>query len=236
VANVTCPGLSLYVDPALASGGSCEIVPESTDELEPHPQHTLVTFEGYPLADTYFPAQIAVYPVADYTVLMNTLRPDYPDYIPGLVTDLQALTSGGADPVFVESFDPPLPFLPTFGAAQVFFAQYAAIPFEDGGGIRFLTEYAHGYKTINNIELFYTYQALTEDGQYWISAILPINHATLPANTDDLPGGVTFDDFIANYEPYITGAVGDLNAAAPGSFTPSIDDLDSLVASIAITP
>ena len=68
-------------------------------------------------------------------------------------------------------------------------------PFVSGIGVRFLTEYAQYFVPVNNHDLFYTYQGLTNDGQYWISVILPINHPDLPANADNSsrrsnPGGI----------------------------------------------
>lgn len=228
VANATCNELSFYLDQAIGSGYTCEIVPESTDELEPWPQHTRVTIEGYPLSGTFFPARISVFPVSDY----SALRPE----VPGLVTELQTLTGGGPAPVFSESFSNSPPFLPVVNAAQAFFARYEVVPFSNGSGVRFLTEITQYAVPVNNADLFYTYQALTDDGQYWISVTLPVNLASLPSNADDAMSGQSFEDWAANYEPYITGAVDGLNAQEPGSFTPTIDDLDALVASIVIEP
>ena len=72
---------------------------------------------------------------------------------------------------------------------KMFHAQYQVFPFGSGGGIRYLTLYAQYYAPINNHDLFYTYQGLTNDGKYWVSAILPINNPILPDNGDNPPGG-----------------------------------------------
>jgi len=229
VTNVTCNELAFYLDPALASGYSCETVAESPEGIEVYPQSTKLTLQGYVLADNFFTAFISVFPVQSYSDLL-------PDNIPGRVAALQALISGGSAPVFTASFSSALPFLPTFNAAQVFFAEYQTLPFVSGGGIRFLTEYAQYYAPVNNYDLFYTYQGLTSDGLNWVSAILPINNPILPANPDPLPGGVSFEDFSNNYEPYITDMVNKLNTQAPASYIPSLDMLDALVASITIQP
>jgi hypothetical protein len=228
ISNATCDELSFYLDPAIGSGYTCETVPESTDEIEPWPQHTLVTLEDYPLLGTFFTAHIAVYPVADYTAL----RPE----VPLLMTDLQALTSGGPTPVYLGPLASPLPFLPVFNAGQVFPAQYQVLPFASGDGIRYLTQISMWSPPVNNTDLFYTFQGLTDDGQYWISATLPINLPYLPAAAEPLPGGVTFEEWADNFMPYITDMIDQLNAESPDSFTPSIDDLDALVSSITIGP
>lgn len=227
--NLTCNELSLYLDPALASGYDCQVVPESPYEMEMYPEHTELTLQGYPLADKFFDPHISIYSVAGYT----TLRPDF---IPNWVTELQAILASGSIPPYSSPFHSYLPFLPTFGAAEAFYAQAQVLPFVSGNGIRYLTEFAQYTVPVNNTDLFYTYQGLTSDGQYWISAILPINLAMLPASADPLPGGVSFEDFANNYDVYILGMVNQLNSQSPDSYTPTITALDVLVSSITITP
>lgn len=227
--NVTCNELSLYLDPALASGYACQVVPVSPYEMEMYPEHTELTLQGYPLAGKFFEPHISIYSVADYT----TLRPDF---IPNWVVELQAILTSGSIPPYTSPFHSYLPFLPTFGAAEAFYAQAQVLPFTNGNGIRFLTEFAQYTVPVNNTDLFYTYQGLTSDGLYWISAILPINHPMLPGSADPLPGGVSFEDFANNYDPYILDMVNQLNSQSPGSYTPTITALDVLVSSITITP
>jgi hypothetical protein len=228
-ANTTCNELSLYLDPALASGSTCETIPESSMEMEIHPQHTELTLQGYVLAGKFFTAHISIYPVPRYSELL-------PDVVPGRVTELQALIGGSPAPVFSTSFGSSLPFLPVFNAGQVFYSNYQVVPFVNGSGIRFLTEYAQYTAPVNNNDLFYTYQGLTGDGQHWISAILPINHPLLPADGQNPPGGQSWEDFSSTYETYITKMATQLNAQAPDSFTPTLSMLDALIASITIQP
>ncbi len=223
VTNVTCFELSLYLDPVLASGYDCQPVPESAMEFDVFPAHTEITLQGYPLAGKFFLPHISVYPVGRYTELL-------PDHIPARVTALQDLIGGAlAD-------DSSLPFLPVFNAAQVFHAQYQALSFVGGGGIRFLTEYAQYTAPVNNQDLFYTYQGLTDDGLYWISAILPVNHPMLPSDALNPPGGVSWEDFSNNYGPYISDMINQLNTQPASSFFPNLAALDALVSSITITP
>ena len=99
-----------------------------------------------------------------------------------------------------------------------------------------MTQYAQYFVTVNNTDLFYTYQGLTSDGKYWVSAILPINNPILAANADTLPAGMSMEDFNNNYGSYITGMIDQLNSQASDSYTPSLAVLDALVASITIQP
>lgn len=221
--NVTCNELSLYLDPLMASGYNCETIPASTEGMEMHPQHTQLTLNGYALADKFFTPHISVYPIQEYSSL-------YPENIPPAVTALQALIGGAA------ASDANLPFLPVFPAAQVFRAQYRVLPFGSGGGIRYLTLYAQYFAPVNNHDLFYTYQALTGDGKYWVSAILPINNPILPDNADNPPAGITWEEFSNAYETYRADMTDQLNSQTSESFIPALSALDTLVASIVIQP
>jgi hypothetical protein len=220
--NAFCDKLSVYVDPALASSTTCEIVPAS-QEMEIHPQYTTMTLQGYPLQGKFFPATISFFSVQDYTGLL-------PEHIPGLVTDMNGLISGGLPG------STSLPFLPMFNAAQTFHSNYAQLPFLSGNGFRFLTLFAQYAAPINNHDLFYTYQGLTLDGKYWVTAILPVNHPILPADAVNPPGGQTWEQFANNYTAYLAGMITQLDAQTPDSFTPSLNLLDGMVSTITIQP
>jgi hypothetical protein len=220
--NVTCNELSLYLDPGLASGFTCETVPESPEGIEVYPQYTNLTLQGYVLSDKFFAPHISVFPVQRYNELI-------PDFMPGRISDLQALIGGGVT-------GDTLPLLPSFNAAQIFHAQYRALPFASGGGVRFLTEYAQYFAPVNNTDLFYTYQGLTSDGEYWVSAILPINNPILPANADNPPGNQSWDQFNTNFTTYITDTINQLNSQTSDNYTPTLVSLDALVSSITIQP
>ncbi len=178
--------------------------------------------QGFVLSDKFWDAHISILPVAQYVPLL-------PETIPGQVAALQVLIGGGPT-------GDSLPLLPVFNAAQVFHAQYQVIPFGNGGGIRFITLYAQYFAPINNHDLFYTYQGLTSDGLYWVSAIMPINNAVLPFNADTLPSGQSQEEFAANYVSYLTDISNLLNSQPSDSYTPTLAALDALVASITVQP
>jgi len=222
-ANTTCNELSVFLDPALATDYTCETIPESPAGMETYPQYTKLTLKGYPLSGKFFTPYLSILPVQRYSELL-------PDYLPGQVSALQTLVGGGAPG------DKDLPFLPTLNAAQMFHAQYQVLPFGSGSGIRYLTLLAQYYAPINNYELFYTYQGLTRDDKYWVSAILPVINPDLPDNADIPPGGQTWDQFTNNYSSYIAGLTTQLNSQGSGKYTPGLAMLDTLVASISIQP
>jgi hypothetical protein len=221
--NVQCNELSFYLDPALASGHNCETVPENT-EVDPWqtPEYTAVTLSGYVLPDQPFFQRIHVYRLAEFL----TLRPQ----ASASVDSLKALIAGGAPGPDA------LPVLDLFGAAQIFHAQYQVVSFASGSGIRFISEYAQFYAPINNNDMFLIFQGLTSDEQYYISAVLRISNPILPANADNPPGGLSWEDFGNQYAAYVADITTQLNAQSEASFIPSITLLDTLIQSITITP
>jgi hypothetical protein len=226
-ANVTCNELSFYLDPALGNGYECETVPESSSSEIPmdvfiYPAHTELTIKNYPLTHTQFPPQIWIYPVNRFSELL-------PDVLPRRVSDLKRLISSGT------WSSGELPFLPAIPQVQTFYSHETGMSFNDGRGVRFITEYSEVPFPISNKSIIYTFQGLTDDGKYWVAVTLPISSPILPADNDTLPEGYTEENLIQNYDSYASGVKEALEAQAPGSFSPTINMLDSLVESITVS-
>nr|BAL52725.1 hypothetical protein HGMM_F03B08C03 [uncultured Chloroflexota bacterium] len=227
--NVICNEIALYLPPSLGSSFSCDKVAAQSEGIDIYPEHTLLTLGGYPLSNTFFQPRVYVFPIAAYQSLSEAVTER--------LNELQSLLGSESVPVY--TFDASLhnlPFLPIFNAGQVFYAHYQKLPFQNGKGIRYLTLFAQYFAPINNYDLFYTYQGITQDGKYWISVILPVNHPSLPANAENPPGGLSWDQFTNNYGAYITEAVAMLNAQPANSFFPSLQVLDALVTGIQVLP
>jgi hypothetical protein len=226
-ANVTCGKISLYLDPKLGSNFECETIPEATGAdlayWDKHPEYTEVTLKNYLFTDSNFTPRIAVYPVQRFSELL-------PDLVPARLADLKTLISGSI-PSGKE-----LPLLPAFNSVQMFDSQVTATPFQNGKGVRYLTQYAQGIVPINNQELFYTFQGLTADGQAWVSVILPISSPNLMADGKNPPNGQSMDDFAKNYKTYIADTTTQLSTQSLDSFVPAISQLDALVQSISVAP
>jgi hypothetical protein len=225
--NTTCNEMSLFLDAALATGFNCQSVPEAADTSLPpfaiNPKYTEITLQGYPLGARMMTPHIDVFPVERYGQLL-------PDTLPTFVADLQSFINGTA-PGTQE-----LPLLPIQNAGQLLHVQYQIIPFANGKGTRFLTEYAQFYDPINNFDMFYTFQGLTSDGKYWISAVLPISNPLLPADGKNPPNGQSWDAFGNAFPKYLSDIVTQLNSQTPESYSPTIPMLDTLIASIRIQP
>jgi hypothetical protein len=113
------------------------------------------------------------------------------------------------------------------------------LTFQNGQGIRFLTQYGQAPYPVNNNSLFYTFQGLTDDGAYYVAAIFPVNAAFLPADGNpDTPlpaDGVPFDwENFENITQHFELVKQKLNSTDPNAFTPTLIHLDTLIQSILI--
>ncbi len=221
--NTTCNKLSLYLDPVLASGSTCDVFAEGTGPDGPTVNVDRLTLQGYILSNRFHTPHVEVFSI-------QSLQQAAPDFMNAHLPALQALINGA------QPGNAALPFLPIFAAAQEFHAQYKVVSFARGSGIRYLTQYAQFYDPINNHDMFYTFQGLTSDGKYWIAAILPISNPILPANGDNPPNGQSWEEFGNGFDAYIADIISQLNAQNSGSFSPSLAKLDEMVSSISIQP
>ena len=227
---VTSPGFSMAVPTGLATGAHTEDVPASggTDvpSWEIHPAYSQTTLQDYPLKGRFFEPQIFIFPAGEFAQMSGGAAQ--------AITDLKAvLASPSATPDH-------MPFLPNFNAAQVFYSNSQVLQFQGGTGIRYLTQYDQGFMPINNQELFYTFQGLTQDEKYYVAAILPVNAALLSAdgspNSPVPPDGVPFDwNNPESMAVYLESIKEKLGSTDPSAFTPALPTLDALVQSISVS-
>lgn len=226
--------LSIVLSPRLASGvRGLEFPRAAGEEVAPWevtPGHIQFKLEGYLLQDKFHQPQIYVYPAQAYAEL-------YPPAFESIRRlDNILYTPGGP------TINDQLPTVPFFNAGQVFASNIQVVSFQNGQGVRFLTEYAQDAASANNHDLFYHFQGLTRDGAYYIIAILPIT-VPLLAETSDAgaalpPGGVPYPymaDPNADMQLYYKSVTDLLNATPSEMFTPTINQLDLLIQSMRIT-
>jgi hypothetical protein len=228
--------LSLVVPPSVANGASGSEIPRLDGEdaawWQKTPGHLKVMLgDYYVLQGKFHEPQIYVYPAQAYA-----------EMVPAAFESIHRLDNILYGPGGSISADQ-LPTVPFFNAAQVFTSNIQVISFQNGGGVRFLTEYAQYAASVNNHDLFYHFQGVTRDGAYYIIAILPISAPVLAETSDGgavLPtGGVPYPDLAdpnADFKGYYAAVTTLLNAAPPEAFTPTINQLDVLIQSMRITP
>lgn len=233
---VTYGALNLVVPPGVASGASgLEYPPIDSEDAawwQKTPGHVQINLgDYYVLQGKFHQPQIYLYPAQAYAEL-----------VPSAFESLHRLNNilGSTS---VPANSDTLPAVPFFNAQEVFASNIQAISFQNGAGLRFLTEYAQYNAPVNNQELFYQFQGLSSDGTFYIIAIFPITVPILAETSDPaaaLPaGGIAYPDIndpAADWQGYYTAITDLLNATSPDTFTPSIDQLDLLIKSIQISP
>lgn len=181
------------------------------------PEYTQLTLQGYPISDHLMMPQVFIYPVK---ALGETN-----EGAGQIVASLQTLLGSPQEIT-------PMPFLPLFNASQVMHAHVHYLDFKSGQGLRYLTEFDQGIVPINSYELIYTYQGLTSDGQYYVAAVLPVNHPSLPEN-ENITGNEP-PEFSSDFPAYLANVTGGLNPQAADTFTPDLTQLDAMMSSLEI--
>jgi hypothetical protein len=223
VPGTTQDGLTYRLDSGLASGATVENVTVGAGTADsPYwmtiiwsatPEFRQMTLEGYPVKHHQYKPQIFVFPVKEFSSAQAGVA--------GQIEAMQSLLRSGQQPE-------ELPFLPLINAKPAILFGIQKLDFQNGKGIRYLTQYNQGLVMINNQELIYTYQGLTNDGKYYVAVVMPATHPSLPAEpkvTDKDPG---------QYPGYLTDLAGQMAAQPAGSFTPDLARLDALVRSLEI--
>jgi hypothetical protein len=232
---VTFGRLSLEIPSSVANGASGSDIPPVTNEDAAYwmktPGHLQVSLNDYYiLQGKLHQPQVYVYPAMAYVEL-----------VPAAFESMHRLRNV-MNPVAPITADQ-LPAVPFFNAAQVFASNIQAVSFQNGTGIRFLTEYGQYPAPVNNHELFYQFQGFSADGEYYIVAIFPITAPGLGESSDPesaaAVGGVAYPkmgDPSDDWKAYYAAAANLLDATSPEAFTPSISQLDALIQSMWIAP
>lgn len=222
---VSFENVSFVIPEGLAS----DAIPEAVSAVngapwESAPAHVKIALTGYTLQGKFHQPAIYFYPADEYK-LVNPNSTEQIDRI-------QKILAGST--ILKET----LPSIPWFNAQPMIAAQIKIVPFQNGGGVRALTEYAQYYAPINNNELFYHFEGLTKDNQYYIIAVLPITAPILPENEKpDAPvpeGGVSIPTDIGVNNTYYITVTEKLNSIAPQAYSPSLNTLDALIQSVTI--
>ena len=223
--DILYEGIGFSFGPEIAQSAFAETIPgeDLGEDVMPgmnFPTHFEFTLNGYPVSDHFYNPKIMVFSVDEYRIINSVADTRIDDLSQLLVT--QSTTDFGVA----------LPFLPFWPAAQLFNANITFLDFQSGSGLRYLLMFGHEIYPVDNQNLFYTFQGLTDDGRYYVSAILPITHPGLPDSGFDI-----VDDWLAfgeNWETYLAETTSWLEMQPEDSFIPSLSDLDAMIASIQI--
>jgi len=225
---VSYENVSFVIPTGMASSANTEtmtsIDTNSGAPWEIAPTHLRFTLTGYQLQGKFFEPQIYVYPTDAYA----QANPGASEQIERLK---KALTGS---PLLKET----LPNVPFFNAEHIIAASIQMLKFQNGSGVRELTQYDQYPAPINNHELFYHFEGLTTDGKYYVLAILPITAPILAE--DEKPessvpaGGIPIPPSTGPTNVYYFSVTEKLNSLSPDSFTPRLNSLDVLIQSILV--
>ena len=225
----------ILVPPEVAGGIHGNQIPRAEGADVPAwgrtPGHIEMQLESYILQGRFHEPMIYVYPALEYAQIL-----------PAAFESIHRLDNilyppGGPN------LNNPLPAIPFFNDLQSFASNVKVISFQNGQGVRFVTQYAQYSAPVNNHDLFYQFQGVTRDGAYYIVAILPIRNPMLAETSDagaPLPiGGVPYSYLVdpnADMQLYYRSVTEILNATPQEAFTPALNQLDSLIQSMQIVP
>lgn len=222
--------VSFVIPNGLASGANPETVPAVVDDgnapwWQVAPTHIKFSLTGYQLQNKFLEPGIYVYP-ADEFAQANSMTKEQIDR-------LKKILAGGT--LLKET----LPNVPFFNAAHVLAANIKLLNFQNGTGVRELTQYDQYPAPVNNHEFFYHFEGLTNDNKYYVVAVLPMTapilaedekaEATVPA------GGVAIPSDTGPNDVYYISVTQKLNALSPDEYTPSLNTVDALIQSIVVT-
>ncbi len=214
--DYTYQGVSFSYINGVVSGAVPEEVPAQTEGPFSHPAFLEFMLDGYPMPGGYFDPQVRVFPVAEYRAVN--------EYAGESIDALQTL-------IDTQPADPDSIPVPDFGgAAQFIGCQKEYLAFQNGSGVRYVTQWGQAAYPIGFPQMFYSFQGLTEDGAYYVHVVFSVGHPSLP----DAESVTMDENFYNNYQTYTAEKEAELDAQAPASFQPSLLLLDQLVSSIRV--
>lgn len=179
------------------------------------PSHVKITLNLYTLSGTGIEPQILVFRTDEYS--------GYSELTAMMMSELQSLQYADGQS------------LPEHLGSD-FIAQTHGLSFKNGHGVRYLTQIMTNFMPINNKDLYYYYQGMTNDGKFFLQAMLPINTAYLPA--DDNPNtplpadGIPFN--MDDFPGYLNAVTEKLDSTETYNFNPFLDALDEMIESMQV--
>lgn len=240
--------ISLSYDPVLAPWVEARTVPAVpvSDQIlfaESQPAYAQIRFLGFqggrlydlpllPIDDRA--AQVRIFKTADFTGFGD----DSPQGFVNQSQALKDLLQRGVEPARCAqpiTREPAMPFLPWINMQQSLCAQPQMIEFSGGRGIRYISYYAQGPNPVLDQQVFYTFQGLTDDGRFYVSAFFPIETGIFPTEPPPCPkcGQPDYDPF-TEWAGVLAEQLTRLNDQPADRFAPSLAVLDELIQSIRI--
>jgi hypothetical protein len=241
-------GVRLSFDPKFVSEVIARTIDESLASAENasppdtiYPRHIafeLVNVSGAP-SKSFIKADLRVYPV-DAFQRAFAADPKTAKDVSQTITRLKTLLHN-RNP----SFRGEMPMLPLLSGYLAFRSHTALVRFNGGSGFVFVTQGQQDEIPINNQNLSYEFQGLTDDGHYLVTAEFPVAAPFLEYNRDNANyggkvhecncfEGPRYERFKREYRAYVQVIKGRLDSLPAQKFEPSLELYDRLLQSIQI--
>ncbi len=220
--DVSYRGFHFWVNETLATavhGEAVDALSGRAGQLN-SPEYVRFSFDGQAPSLDFNPRQpqLLIFPAQAYAQVSPSAGKQ--------VNALQELITGRAVPK-----QGALPLLPVSLQPEVLHAQPRFLTFNGGSGIRYIARYSQSPNTGTGEELFYTFQGLSSDGEYYIAFFYPVDVGALPlAGTP--PGGTTTAE--AGLAGTASATAAQLERLAETGFEPNLIWLDALVSTLSM--
>ncbi len=226
--------ISFFIPDGVASGANGEVVPAATeDQAGPWgmgPEHISIELSGYSTTNenTAVKNMILIYPAKEYAAAYQGAA--------NSIQNLQAILASPSMSITTKT----APSVPVYNAGKTITAQTKILNFQNGSGLRLITEYAQYPAPITKNGEIYQYAGLTNDGNYFIIAVFPIQVPLQSTSDNPSADGVVYPIMgnadQATWDAYYQAMSDTLNAADSNTFQPSLNQLDALIQSITVGP
>lgn len=205
--------VQLFLDKNIAASGTVE--EKSRIPIMRNGEFELANFTHirFSFADDLGQAHLSVIPARAYDELTG-----------GKITRLQTLLDSRSTMLDLYALPESLP---STDMTRVLVTQPRYITFDGGLGLRFVAHYSYAPDFIANDELYYVFLGLTDDGEQFIEALIPISTLVLPSEKPE-----DFDN--TPYAFYLTETQVALDAAESGDFEPTLRQFDNFIATLRV--
>jgi hypothetical protein len=239
--RVQYEGISFEYNPKILGKVTMEIVEEQMLENPDEkpdgvaPRHVRFQFEDGP---QYWKGFLEVYPLNEFE-RMYAVNPDSENW---MRKDIEGLKKVIIDKNFRHAGE--ISYLPYMDAVQSFQTNVKLSDFSKGNGIFFVTYISTEAALINNDHLRYVFEGISNDGQHYVVAEMPVSVDFLPNEPPDQFEGYKnkyyFEDYPSpdaikpRYKKYVAGITRRLQKMRPNQFHPSLLELERIIGSLKI--
>ncbi len=214
--DIMFQGVSFTIPDSMADSVNAQEIPVQPEGFDAQPAHLRFDLVGFVLPGGYLDPVVKVFPVAEFK-LVN-------DFAGQKLDNLQTLLD-------TQPPDPDGIPIPDFaGAAQFVGTQEEYVNFQNGRGVRYVSQWGQAAYPVGFPQLFYSFQGLSDDGLYYVHVVLSVDHPSLP----DAETVIVDNAFYENFETYAAEMEALLDTQDPASFEPSLLLLDELVQSLMV--